>query len=133
MPLVIVVDDNLTNRTVLRAMLEHLGAGVLEAFDGVEGLELLNRTRCDLLLADIHMPRMDGLEMVRRMRRGDGPNSDTVTVAVTGDITVSDRELASLGFDGYLTKPVSMADVKAALAIERREPQRRLTLRPRHG
>jgi CheY-like chemotaxis protein len=120
MSTVIIVDDQPINRAVLKIMLESSGAEVLEATDGVEGLALLNRARCDLLLADLHMPRMDGVQMVRQMRSGAGPNREVVVVAVTADTTVGARELAGLGFDGYLAKPISMANVRAALEMRRR-------------
>ena len=123
MPTVIIVDDQPINRTVLRAMVEHLGGRVLEARDGDEGLRLLSSVRCDLLLFDIHMPRMSGLDMVRQMREGSGPNKETVSVAVTADATIPLDHIASCGGDGLLEKPITLAAVSKALA----------TLRPGSG
>ena len=119
---VIVVDDQPVNCIVLKAMLEQLGARVLEAGGGAEGLALLNSTPCDVLLFDVHMPGLDGLEMVRRMRAGSGPNKETVSVAVTADTFIPFEHMASYGADGILEKPITMAAVSKALGMSRRPP-----------
>src|SRR5438094_4922461 len=65
---VLVVDDRPTNRLYLIALLEHLGHRTLEASDGFEALEVARREMPDLIISDIQMPGMDGLELVTRIR-----------------------------------------------------------------
>jgi CheY-like chemotaxis protein len=121
---VIIVDDQSINRIVLRTMLEALGVEVFEANDGVDGLAMLSSRPFDLLLSDIHMPQMGGVEMVRQMREGGGPNRDIAVVAVTADTTLNLRDLAVDGFDGFLAKPITVDGVTRALATERGQAAR---------
>src|SRR5437762_3826982 len=66
---VLVVDDDPVVRSLVRATLENDGFGVIEATDGIEGCELYEKHRPDLLLVDVVMPRMDGYELCRELRR----------------------------------------------------------------
>src|SRR5690349_21712309 len=68
MATILIIDDRPTNRDVLRTVLGYKDHCVIEAEDGAEGLEMARATRPDLIIADILMPRMDGYEMVRRLR-----------------------------------------------------------------
>ena len=116
---VLIVDDEPVNRLVLARMVEHFGPGCLEAAGGAEALEILAVQRVDLVLMDIHMPQMSGLQTVERLRAAAGPNRDTPVVAVTGDTTRERRDYIALGFDDYANKPISLASVKAMLGARR--------------
>jgi two-component system cell cycle response regulator len=87
-------------------LLTAFGHEALEAHDGAEGLERASREKLDLILLDIHMPRMDGYEAVRRLR--ENPECGGVPiVAVTALAMVGDREkILASGFNGYIAKPL---------------------------
>jgi CheY-like chemotaxis protein len=120
-PIVLIVDDEPVNRMVLARMVEHYGARCVEAASGAEALELLGAQKMDLVLMDIHMPQMSGIQAVERLRAASGPNQQVPVVAVTGDTTRVKREYIALGFDDYANKPISLAAVRAMLSA-RREP-----------
>ncbi|WP_458095059.1 response regulator [Roseomonas sp. WA12] len=118
---VLVVDDVAVNRLVLRAMLEMAGHAVTEASDGQSALDTIAATRPDIILMDVLMPGMDGLEATRRIRALPGPVARTRILAVTAG-AMPDQIAACLdaGMDGSVTKPV---DRRALLAtLEAREP-----------
>ena len=102
---VLVADDNLVNQLVARAVLEAAGAVVETANDGADALDKLRRGAFDLVLMDVHMPRMDGPEAVRRIRAGEAGRSDLPIIALTGDVGEA-AQLKALGFDATHTKPV---------------------------
>lgn len=87
-------------------LLEAFGHKTLQAHDGTEGIEIATREKPDLILLDIHMPRMDGYEVAASLRR----NSDCCKiplVAVTALAMVGDREkILASGFGGYIAKPI---------------------------
>jgi CheY-like chemotaxis protein len=116
---VLIVDDEPVNRMVLARMVEHLGSQCVEAASGLEALDLLSHEAVDLVLMDIQMPQMSGIQAVERLRAGGGPNQQAPVVAVTGDTTRSKREYLQLGFDDYANKPISLASVQQMLAARR--------------
>jgi CheY-like chemotaxis protein len=136
---VLIVDDEPVNRLVLARMVEHLGSQCLEAASGPEALELLSVQRVDLVLMDIQMPRMSGIEAVQLLRDERGPNRQVPVVAVTGDTMRGRREYLQLGFDDYANKPISLASVQQMLAARRQAaaaapvPAPRLPLRAAGG
>ena len=124
---VLIVDDEPVNRIVLARMVEHLGSHCIEAASGPEALEVLRTRPVDLVLMDIQMPRMTGIEAVDHLRHEPGPNRNAPVVAVTGDTTRNKRDYIELGFDDYANKPISLASVQKMLAARRhvRAPLRR--------
>jgi CheY-like chemotaxis protein len=118
-PLVLVVDDEPVNRLVLTRMAEHFGAVCLEACNGAEALSLLAAHPVDLVLLDIHMPQMTGIQVVEQLRASTGPNRDAPVVAVTGDTTRNRGDYTALGFDGYANKPISLSSVETMLQVRR--------------
>ena len=116
---VLIVDDEPVNRLVLARMVEHLGSQCIEASSGAEALELLRQQQIDLVLMDIQMPKMSGIEAVELLRGEAGPNREAPVVAVTGDTTRTRREYLQLGFDDYANKPISLASVGQMLNARR--------------
>ena len=116
---VLIVDDEPVNRLVLARMVEHLGSQCIEASSGAEALELLRQQQVDLVLMDIQMPKMSGIEAVELLRGEAGPNREAPVVAVTGDTTRTRREYLQLGFDDYANKPISLASVGQMLNARR--------------
>jgi CheY-like chemotaxis protein len=117
--MVLIVDDEPVNRLVLSRMIEILGAEWLEAASGEEALAVLQHQVVDVVLMDIQMPRMNGIQTVEQLRARPGPNREAPVVAVTGDTTRSRREYLQLGFDDYANKPISLAAVQTMLTARR--------------
>jgi signal transduction histidine kinase/DNA-binding response OmpR family regulator len=117
-PRVLVVDDHPVNREVLVLQLKLLGIAADSAANGVDALAACTHGRYAAVLADIHMPHMDGHELARRLRAIEGERGDARTpiVAVTADAMKGEeaRCLAS-GMDAYLAKPVNIGRLRATL------------------
>ena len=113
---VLIVDDDPHIRQLLVFALQKAGLDTIEAADGEAGLTLAGTHAPSLVILDINMPRMDGLEVCRRLRaRADG--AALRIVALTGWGTTEDRELTrQAGFDHHLVKPVTAAKLREALA-----------------
>ncbi|MBK8478504.1 MAG: response regulator [Opitutaceae bacterium] len=120
---VVVADDDMVNQKVMRTYLERLGCEVRLASHGVEALALIASGPCDVLFLDIMMPRMDGLQAVREIRRVENERQaagQTVrrlpVVAITAKVMPGDRENGlAAGFDDYATKPVNDARLRESL------------------
>lgn len=122
---VLVVDDNRLNRLVARRYLERLGHAPQEAENGVEAVRAARRAPFDVILMDIQMPVLGGLEAARRIRAEDGPSGGAAIVALTANATSEDRAAyEAAGFDGYLAKPLALSALASALpgAAGRRRP-----------
>src|SRR5215468_436943 len=117
-PRVLVVEDHPVNREVLMLQLKLLGIAADTAENGLEALEAWAPGRFAAILADIHMPHMDGLELARQVRAAEADRGAVRTpiVAVTANVMKGEEErcLAS-GMDAYLLKPVSVERLRATL------------------
>lgn len=101
---ILVADDALTTRLAMKNILEVAGYDVVPASDGEEALELLRDSRCHLVVSDVQMPRMDGLELTRRIR-ADAQLSSTPVVLITSLGSKEDRDAGmEAGADGYVVK-----------------------------
>jgi len=107
---ILVVEDNPTNRMIATKLLEAMGAKVVTAEDGYLGVEAASAGGFDLILMDVQMPGIDGLEAARRIRALGGPASRTPIVALTANV-LSHQRAAYLdaGMDGVVGKPISPA------------------------
>ena len=104
-PLVLVVDDSITVRRVTQRLLSRAGFRVTLASDGIQALELIRDERPALVLSDIEMPRMDGLELTRQIR-ADAQLSDLPIIIITSRTGQKHRDhAAALGVNHYLGKP----------------------------
>jgi len=110
---ILLVEDSTANQMVMKSILEHSGLNVDVAGNGKEALILVSELVYDIILMDISMPEMDGMEATRKIRQLPGKKGDTPIIALTAHALPGDKErfLAS-GMDDYLTKPV---DVRATL------------------
>lgn len=108
---VLLVDDTATNRLVARRMLEKIGCVVTEACDGSDAVEHANRQRFDLVLMDIQMPTMDGMEATRRIRgSATSANRQTYIVALTASALPDQLQMFTMsGMNATLTKPIQLA------------------------
>ena len=120
---VLVVDDSAGNRKLLRANLEHEGYGVLEAANGREALEVLDRERADAVISDILMPLMDGYRLCREIRASSRPYATLPLVLCTATYdSPRDRELAeAVGADDYLVRPAPIAVIVRAIQEARKK------------
>jgi CheY-like chemotaxis protein len=124
---VLLIDDNLDARVIIAQMLEPLGARVLLARDGGEGLAVLRDATPDVILCDLLMPRMDGFEVRDRIRR-DPRHTRVPIIAVTALGSAPDYlRTWEAGFDGHVSKPVN--DRELAMVVRRLGRSRRDLLR----
>lgn len=113
---ILIVEDKATSRELLRNALEPHGYEVIEAVDGEDGLAKAIQHLPDLVLLDLQMPKRGGFEVLQELRR-DERFLKTPVVAITASAMPSDREKAlSAGFNGYLSKPVSLATLRAEIS-----------------
>jgi signal transduction histidine kinase/ActR/RegA family two-component response regulator len=113
---ILVVDDHDMGRKALSLLLGPLGADVSLADSGQGALDVLATERFDLVLMDVTMAGMDGLETCRRLRARTGPNYDTPILAVTGHTEARQVEAClAAGMNGWVAKPVDAGDLYAAI------------------
>jgi signal transduction histidine kinase/DNA-binding response OmpR family regulator len=127
MPLrVLLAEDNQVNQKLASTMLQKRGHQVTVAGDGTEALEILRRREFDLVLMDVHMPRLGGFEAtaaIRAAERERADNSHLPIIALTALAMSGDREAClKSGMDAYVSKPISPADLFGTL--ERLFPNR---------
>jgi two-component system cell cycle response regulator DivK len=102
---ILCVEDNPQNMRLVRKILQHHGYEVIEAEDGLTGVQAALSVQPDLVLMDINLPDIDGLEATRRIKR-EQPN--LCVVALTANAMYGDEERClAAGCDGYISKPVS--------------------------
>ncbi|MGZ8737458.1 MAG: response regulator [Nocardioides sp.] len=105
---ILVVEDNPKNLKLVRDVLMHYGYEVIEATSGEDGVRLAGEQAPDLILMDLQLPGIDGVEALRQIRAS-GQNPDVPVVAVTAFAMNDDRERAfKSGFNGYVEKPISV-------------------------
>jgi two-component system, cell cycle response regulator DivK len=114
-PQVLVVEDNERNMKLFRDVLHASGYRTLEAATGERAVELVFEHRPDLVLMDIQLPDIDGIEALDRVR-ADERSSSVPVLALTAQAMEGDRErFLAAGFDGYLSKPVDIAEFVATV------------------
>lgn len=112
---VLVVDDYSENRAVIRGILEPLGFVVIEARNGLEGLKQATQSPPDLIITDVVMPELDGLEMTRRLRQ-DPQFTETPIIACSASLSLPDRQRSFIvGCNTFVPKPVSIDQLLTAL------------------
>jgi CheY-like chemotaxis protein/anti-sigma regulatory factor (Ser/Thr protein kinase) len=109
---ILLAEDNVVNRTIATAMLEKLGCSAAVAVDGGEAVRIAASGGIDLVLMDLQMPVLDGLEATRQIRKLDLPHQPRI-VAVTANAFESDRERClDAGMDDFIAKPFSLDDLR---------------------
>lgn len=114
--LILYVEDNFENKLFVRRVIESMGHEMLEAETGLESLELAVERTPDLILMDVNIPGMDGLETTTRMKQN--PRlSHIPVIALTANAMKGDKERClAAGCDGYMQKPVGVSDLRREIA-----------------
>ena len=116
-PLVILhVDDDPMNLRVVEEILTAFHHTSVKTTSGAEALELLAQRPFDVVLMDIHMPGLTGVEVVERLRAAPGPESKVPVIALTADvISRHPSEYLALGFNGFVAKPILVSGLLDAI------------------
>ena len=123
--LILIIEDNEKNRKLVRDVLQHTGYKTLEAETGEDGVRLAQESRPALVLMDIQLPGMNGIEALGRLR-ADPKTKKIPVIAVTASAMTHDRaKIMSAGFDGYQSKPINVKEFLVAV--------REMLDRPRAG
>jgi PAS domain S-box-containing protein len=113
---ILVAEDNPVNQRVMTLVLERLGYTATMVGDGEEAVEAVREGDFDVVLMDIRMPRMDGIEATRRIRADASLRSRPTVIAMTADVTQDKREACfEAGMDAFLSKPLQRDELSAAL------------------
>jgi two-component system cell cycle response regulator DivK len=122
MALILIVEDNDKNRKLVRDVLTFKGYETIEGETGEEGVRLAEERRPSLVLMDIRLPGIDGVEALRRLRAEETTRGIPV-MAMTASVMSEDRQkIMAAGFDAYQSKPINVTEFVAAVAqlLERR-------------
>lgn len=115
-PHVLIVDDNATNRVVAQALCEMFGCTSETAEDGVEALDAVKSRAFDLILMDIKMPRMDGVQATQAIRKLTGPAGQTPIIALTANADPDDaKTYLSIGMAAVVEKPIKPERLRMAM------------------
>ena len=115
---ILLAEDNIVNQKVAASMLEKMGHDVTVANDGEEAIALLQEQMFDLVLMDVQMPNMNGIEATRKIRTSTASNMDLKIpiIAMTAHAMKGDREqFLEAGMDDYISKPINVDELKKVL------------------
>jgi two-component system cell cycle response regulator DivK len=120
MSIILIIEDNEKNMKLVRDVLQVKGYTTVEAGNAEDGIVLARERKPDLVLMDIHLPGMNGIEALKVLR-ADASTAAIPIIAVTASVMQQDRTLITeAGFDAYVPKPINIKEfldaVKAALA-----------------
>ncbi|MDI9433322.1 MAG: response regulator [Planctomycetota bacterium] len=111
LPVILIVDDNAQNLELIQAYLEDVECRTVVACDGIEALDVVARTKPDLVLLDVMMPKMSGFEVCRRLKN-DSATSDIPVIMVTALNELRDIERGiDSGTDDFVSKPVNRLEL----------------------
>jgi CheY-like chemotaxis protein len=121
---VLLAEDNYINQKVILAVLKPFGVQVDVVENGVDAVTALVRSNYDLVLMDVQMPKMDGVEATARIRELGGERASVPIVALTGNVMQGDREnYLEAGMTDYVSKPVKIPEFRALLARYLNQPE----------
>lgn len=115
-PTVLVAEDSVDTRIMLKQAFELKGYRVFEAEDGMQALEIAKRHRPSLMVIDLNMPVLDGLETIKKVRKSESNGEHTPIVAITAyDYYGMEEAAFETGCNKYLSKPLDLAELDRAL------------------
>jgi two-component system, cell cycle response regulator DivK len=106
--LILLVEDNDNNRLLVRDVLQASGYRVVEASSAEDGLRMAAEQQPALILMDIQLPGMNGIEALQRLRADPGTRAIPVIAVTASAMTQDRRQIMAAGFDGYQPKPISV-------------------------
>jgi two-component system, cell cycle response regulator DivK len=112
--LILIVEDNERNRKLVRDVLRFKGYQTIEVETGEESLRLARDRRPSLILMDIRLPGIDGIEALKRLRADPGTRAIPVMAMTASIMTAGPEEMRAAGFDGYQSKPLQVKEFLAA-------------------
>lgn len=122
---ILVVEDMLANQVVLRALLEPVGCQITMANHGGIALEIMRNQIFDVVLMDIRMPVMDGIETTENIRKTSGPQQNVPIIALTADASAeTNAQCLAAGADVFLTKPVIVSELFSSIRFVREKQTR---------
>ena len=124
MSVILIVEDNEKNLKLVRDVLQVKGYETIEAGTAEDGIELARNRKPDLILMDIQLPGMNGIDALKVLR-ADASTTRIPVIAVTASVMQQDRNLITdAGFDGYIAKPINLKEfLEAVRAMLERKPQ----------
>jgi CheY-like chemotaxis protein len=115
---ILLAEDNVVNQKLAIRLLAQMGYTADVAGNGLEAIAALDRTPYDVILMDVQMPELDGLEATRRIRAARAASDGPWIVAMTANALAGDRELClAAGMNDYVSKPIRPAALASALAV----------------
>jgi two-component system cell cycle response regulator DivK len=115
MSLILIIEDNEKNLKLVRDVLQVKGYATIEAGNAEDGVELARERKPDLILMDIQLPGMSGIEALKVLR-ADATTAAIPAIAVTASVMQQDRRLITeAGFDGYVGKPINIKEFLEAV------------------
>lgn len=116
MSTILIVEDNDKNMKLLRDILRYHGHTTLEATSGADGVRQALASRPDLILMDIQLPDIDGIEALRRIRSEAALDAVPVLAVSASVMPDEQQQIVASGFDAYVTKPISLKSFVATVA-----------------
>lgn len=120
---VLIVDDEVDVVEVVTVLLEHEGYQIMKAYDGKEALEIVDKETPDLIILDIMMPEIDGVEVCRRLRQRDELKEIPIVMFSAKLSAIDKKESFDAGADGFISKPFNargfIAGIKTYLELGR--------------
>lgn len=122
---ILVAEDVIANQEIIRSLLEPAGCNICVANHGKQALELMENQIFDVILMDIHMPIMNGIETTEHIRSHNGPHQDVPIIALTADASAENNaECLAVGADVFLTKPIILSELFASIRYARQKKLR---------
>lgn len=113
---ILYIEDNCENRLLVRRVLEAEGYRVIEAEDGLAGMDFVQSETPDLVLMDINLPELDGYEVTKRLKQSPAM-AEVPVIAMTANVMKGDREKTiAAGCDGYIPKPIDIDALPGQIA-----------------
>jgi len=123
MSLILIVEDNEKNLKLVRDVLQVKGYQTIEARNGEDGVKLARERTPDLVLMDIQLPGMSGIDALKALR-ADAATARLPVVAITASVMQQDRQqIVSAGFDGFIEKPVNLKNLLETVQGALKEPK----------
>ncbi|MCC2508110.1 response regulator [Methanimicrococcus blatticola] len=108
---ILLIEDNIMNSELVKDILEMENYEITCTADGMDALDILEKESFDLILTDINLPKMDGLELVKHIRSDMDPNIKVIAIS-SDTLTKDGRQFTDVGFDGFIQKPFKIGEFR---------------------